>query len=165
MLNNSDKVNLTPRSRNLRGVSVIELVVAMSVLAIISSTSLIFIKFWKDQGIKSYNYGQVQIIKDALSIYLRTYGHLPDLSSCSTGAIAGTDCEKFANFYTYKLLEKSSNGSISSALPEGVSYTLDADYIPRSFTSPEVLGTVTLIGIGCDVFDKESSCTLRIGPS
>jgi prepilin-type N-terminal cleavage/methylation domain-containing protein len=162
-MKNQPKFERSPDQRSFRGVSLIELVIAISVLAITGTFSLVVVKFWKDQGIKSYNYGQVQSIKDALSIFLRTYGYLPDLSICQTSG-GSADCNNFLAIYSYRSLEQPNNGSSYSVLPVGVTYTLVSDYVPKSFTSDEVPGTITLNGIGCDVYDKANLCSLRIVP-
>jgi prepilin-type N-terminal cleavage/methylation domain-containing protein len=134
--------------RNPAGFTLPELLVSMAIAAVLAGTTVTATAYWSQAKTKSVNSTQVPLIESALRQYLRTYGNLPDLSNSD-------EATRWLSVYpAFK----------GQPMPQGITYSIQRQYIPSTLSKGQVSGEVLLAGTGCNTFDSATSCTLSLIP-
>ncbi|MBC7880836.1 MAG: type II secretion system protein [Anaerolineae bacterium] len=145
--------------RSPTGFTLPELLVSTVIAATLTGAMVSAITYWNQTKSKSVNGAQIPLIESALRQYLRTYGNLPNLSASEGAQLnEGEESEEIAQWLR---IYPSASGQ---PMPQGITYSLQRQYVPSTLSKGQVPGEVRLAGTGCSPIDPATSCTLSLTP-
>ncbi len=145
--------------RSPAGFTLPELLVSAVIAATLTGVLVSAVTYWNRTKSKSVNGAQVPLIDSALRQYLRTYGNLPNLSASETSK--NNQGEEDEEISQWLRLYPSASGQ---PLPQGITYSIQRQYVPSTLSKGQVPGEVRLAGTGCSPIDPATSCTLSLTP-
>lgn len=143
--------------RSPTGFTFPELLVSTIITATLTGALVSAVTYWNQTKSKSVNGVQVPLIESALRQYLRTYGNLPNLST-SEGV---QENEESGEISQWLRIYPSASGQ---PMPQGITYTIQRQYVPSTLSKSQVPGEVRLTGTGCSPIDLATACTLSLTP-
>jgi type II secretory pathway pseudopilin PulG len=145
--------------RRPAGFTLPELLVRTVIAATLTGALVSAVTYWNQSKSKSINGVQVPMIENALRQYLRTYGNLPNLSTSKADQNNQGE-ENEANSQWLRLYPSASG----QPMPQGITYSIQRQYVPSTLSKGQVPGEVRLTGTGCSPIDPATSCTLSLTP-